>query len=151
MEIKNLFHEEIYNDTVKRINRLRPGSERKWGIMSVDQMMAHLVKVVGVPLSEKPLPRILLGRLVGWAVKSRLYNETPFRQGLPTSPSFKITDQRDFELEKKRLLENIAQFYEAGPEYAARHPHPMFGRLTGEQWGKATWKHVDHHLRQFGN
>jgi hypothetical protein len=28
--------------------------------------------------------------------------------------------------------------------------HPMFGKMTADQWGRSMWKHLDHHLRQFG-
>ncbi|NND11366.1 MAG: DUF1569 domain-containing protein, partial [Flavobacteriaceae bacterium] len=29
-------------------------------------------------------------------------------------------------------------------------PHPSFGYYTKDQWGKTQYKHLDHHLRQFG-
>ncbi len=28
--------------------------------------------------------------------------------------------------------------------------HPLFGPLSGEEWGALSWKHLDYHLRQFG-
>ena len=54
---------------------------------------------------------------------------------------------KDFEKEKKQLLDNINRFNEAN---MINEKHPVFGRLTKEQWSKATWKHLDHHLKQFG-
>jgi hypothetical protein len=27
---------------------------------------------------------------------------------------------------------------------------PLFGPLTGREWGALAYKHADHHLRQFG-
>ncbi|MDZ4803510.1 MAG: DUF1569 domain-containing protein [Candidatus Eisenbacteria bacterium] len=29
-------------------------------------------------------------------------------------------------------------------------PNPIFGNLSVDEWGKLSWKHLDHHLRQFG-
>ena len=75
----------------------------------------------------------------------------PWKQNLPTAPDFVIKDQRDFSTEKLRLLNMMEEFHEAGPEGIGRYPHPMFGNFTKDQWGKAMYKHVDHHLQQFGN
>jgi Protein of unknown function (DUF1569). len=32
----------------------------------------------------------------------------------------------------------------------ARRPHYLFGPLTEAQWARWGWRHMDHHLRQFG-
>ena len=58
-----------------------------------------------------------------------------------------MTDPKDFEKEKQILLEMIMNFKE---ENIVDTPHPFFGKLTKEQWSKGTWKHLDHHLQQFG-
>lgn len=150
IEIKNLFDKDTFDQVIQRINKLQPESQRQWGKMNVAQMLTHLTRVFKVPLSDKPIPRIFIGRLFGWAFKKQLYNEKPFKQGLPTAPSFKVTDEREFEKEKRMLLILIEKFHRNGPEKASRFAHPLFGRFSGEQWGKALWKHVDHHLRQFG-
>lgn len=149
MDIKNLFDTIAYNDIVNRLNNLQPESQRQWGKMSVAQMMAHCKEAFKVPLSEMPMPRMLLGRLVGGMIKYKLYNNTPWQQGLPTAPNFVIKNEREFEIEKNGLLELVTRFYTAGPQGAGKYPHPFFGTLTPEQWGKSMWKHLDHHLRQF--
>jgi hypothetical protein len=61
-----------------------------------------------------------------------------------------VKDERDFEEEKNRLQELINEFYSKGPDKAGLYPHPMFGKFTDTQWGQAMYKHLDHHLRQFG-
>ncbi len=147
--MKNLFNKETHTEVVKRINALTAQSQRQWGKMSVAQMLAHCKEAFKVPLSDKKMPRMFLGLLVGWMVKSKLYNESPWKQNLPTSPSFIIKDERDFEQEKQQLLELVNRFYEGGPENAGRFPHPMFGSFTKEQWGRSMYKHLDHHLKQF--
>jgi hypothetical protein len=149
MEIKNLFDEAAYRDIVQRIEQLTPANERVWGKMNISQMLAHCARIFGIPNSDKPVPRMFIGRLLGPMMRPLLYNEKPWKQGLPTAPYLKVVDQREFEKEKAALLERIRQFYELGPGKAGRFPHPFFGKMTPEQWGKSMWKHVDHHLRQF--
>ena len=150
MEVENLFETSVHQNIVERINLLTPASERQWGKMSVSQMLAHCKEAFKVPLSKKPIPRMFIGRLFGWLAKGKLHDEKPWGKNLPTAPNFIIKDERDFEKEKSELLELINQFYAEGPEAVGNFPHPFFGTLTKDQWGKSMWKHVDHHLKQFG-
>ena len=133
-----------------RLNKLTPSTERKWGKMNVAQMLAHCKEAFKVPLSEKPLPKLFPLSLIGPFFKKKLYDDDPWKQGLPTAPNFRIKDERNFETEKEGLLKLINQFYTKGPSGAGQYPHPVFGKFTPEQWGKSMWKHLDHHLRQFG-
>ena len=148
--MKNLFDKDTYTEITSRINSLSPQSQRQWGKMNVAQMLAHCKEAFKVPLSDKKMPRMLIGLLIGWAFKNKLYNEEPWKRNLPTAPNFIIKDERDFEKEKKELTELIDQFYNGGPEKVGRFPHPMFGTFTSGQCGKAMYKHIDHHLVQFG-
>lgn len=61
-----------------------------------------------------------------------------------------VSDPRDFEKEKARLVEIVNRFGEAGATSADGRTHSFFGRLKGEEWGVLMHKHLDHHLRQFG-
>ena len=148
--MQNLFDTNTYKEIVDRLNNLTPGSPAKWGKMDVAQMMAHCKEAFKVPLSEKPLPRIFIGRIFGPFIKSKLYNEDPWKQNLPTSPDFIIKGPRDFHTEKTNLLNLINKFYGAGPMGISKYPHPFFGKFTPEQWGQSMFKHIDHHLSQFG-
>jgi hypothetical protein len=148
--MKNLFDTAAYNEIVQRLNSLTPQSQRQWGKMDVAQMLAHVKEAFKVPLSNKPLPRMFMGYLFGWMMKSKLYNESPWRKGLPTAPNFIIKDQRNFETEKQQLVALVNQFHQSGPGKVGNFPHPFFGTFTREQWGKSMYKHLDHHLKQFG-
>jgi hypothetical protein len=110
-------------------------------------MLAHCQMPMGVGVGVHKLPRSFMGRILGGMVKPILYNEKPFKHSLPTDSSFIMTAPKDFEKEKQKLLEMIANFKE---ENIVDTPHPFFGKLTKEQWSKGTWKHLDHHLQQFG-
>jgi hypothetical protein len=148
--MKNLFDKGTYTEITSRMNMLTPGSERQWGKMDVAQMLAHCREAFKVPLADKKIPHSILGLLVGWMIKSKLYNDSPWKKNLPTSPNFIIKDKRDFEKEKQELSGLINQFYNGGPENVGLFPHPMFGRFTPEQWGQSMYKHLDHHFKQFG-
>jgi Protein of unknown function (DUF1569) len=148
--MKSLFDTETYEEISTRMQKLGPATQRQWGKMDVAQMLAHCKAAFSVPLSEKKMPRNILGLLVGWAVKKKLYNEDPWKRNLPTAPNFIIKDKREFEKEKQELMLLIDRFYTLGPGKVGLFPHPMFGSYTSEQWGKSMYKHLDHHLRQFG-
>jgi hypothetical protein len=148
--MQNLFETLVYQEVLTRMDNLSHHSIRNWGKMEVAQMLAHCKAAFAVPLSEKPMKRSILGLVIGWAVKHQLYNDKPWRHNLPTAPNFVIKDKRSFDIEKSALQELIHSFYNKGPEKAGLFPHPMFGSFTKEQWGCAMYKHLDHHLRQFG-
>ena len=148
--MKNLFDADAYNELLNRLNMLQPGSAPQWGKMDVAQMLAHCKVAFSVPLSEKKLPRLLLGRLVGWIIKSKLYDDDPWKKNLPTSPAFIMKGPKNFEAEKQELAEVLNQFHTAGPDSISKYPHPFFGKFTLSQWGMSMYKHLDHHLQQFG-
>ena len=148
--MKNLFDKEAYNETILRLNTLTPQTQRLWGKMDVAQMLAHCKEAFKVPMSDKKMPRMVMGLLIGWMIKPKLYNEDPWKKNLPTAPNFLIKDERNFETEKQELIGLINQFHNGTPATIGRFPHPMFGTFTIEQWGKSMYKHLDHHLQQFG-
>jgi Protein of unknown function (DUF1569) len=148
--MKNLFDEAVYEEITGRLNKLTAASQRQWGKMEVAQMLAHCKKAFKVPLSEKSPPKMYPFALIGWMMKGKLYNDIPWSKGLPTAPSFRITDPRNFEKEKAALSEIISRFHHSDPAAIAKIVHPIFGKFTGAQWGMAMYKHIDHHLVQFG-
>lgn len=148
--MESLFDVTTYNNTIERLNKLTPETVAKWGRMNVAQMLAHCVHAFKVPLSDKKMKRSVLGIMLAWAFKEKLYNDEHWKKSLPTSPDFRIEHECDFEKEKSAVLESVTKFYKAGPMGAGRFPHPFFGSFTPEQWGKSMFKHMDHHLRQFG-
>ena len=82
--------------------------------------------------------------------KSRVLSEKLIARNMPTDPSFVVGDDRDFEAERQRLLGLIASFAAGGPAGCTKHPHSFFGPLTPVEWAELNYKHLDHHLRQFG-
>ncbi len=148
--MKNLFEKETADEVVCRINQLQPSMHRQWGKMDVAQMMAHCSKALEMATGELNLPRIFIGRVLAPFVRPIFTNEKPFSKNNPTDKKLVISDCRDFAREQQQLKLKIQTFHEGGETKCTRHPHPFFGTLTPQQWARGMYKHLDHHLRQFG-
>jgi len=147
--------ENIYNqlhaaEILNRIENLSPNAKPQWGTMNVAQMLAHCSSFQDIAMGNSFPPRDWIGRLIGRFVKPIVYNDKPVPHNMSTIPTIRIADDRDFETEKERLKQKIITFQSNGPEKCSDYPHPFFGKLTPGQWGKGIYKHLDHHLRQFG-
>ena len=148
MEIKNLVNDAVKQEIVERISKLTASTQHQWGKMDVAQMLAHVQIPIGVAFGTNTVKGNWLMKLILPLFKKALYDDKPWKQGLPTDKTFIMTGQsKDFEEEKKQLLDKINRFSESN---MINEKHPVFGKLTKEQWSKATWKHIDHHLKQFG-
>ena len=148
--MKNLYQREAVDEVITRIDQLQPAAQRKWGKMDVAQMMAHCSGALNLAAGELVLPRMFVGRLIGGFFKPLYWNEKPFSPNSPTAPKLVISDACDFAREREQLKAKIHQFHQGGEAKCTRHPHPFFGDLTPMQWSTGMYKHLDHHLRQFG-
>ena len=148
MEIKNLFEPAVKEDIIDRINKLTPQTKPLWGKMNVSQMLAHVQMPIRIALGTHQPKGSFLLRLIGPLFKSKLWDENPYKQSLPTDPTFVMTGtEKDFEKEKAALIALVNNFNETS---IRSEKHPVFGKLNKHNWSKATWKHLDHHLKQFG-
>lgn len=148
--MNTIFNSSDYETIRKRIENLKPDAARQWGKMNSAQMLAHVSETVRMAIGEVKLKRNFLGYIIGPLVKKSYIGPNPFKTGSPTAGEFVIADSRDFEKEKTRLLGLVKRLHEGGEAKVTRNPHGFFGELTPEQWGITQWKHLDHHLRQFG-
>ncbi|MBL8753803.1 MAG: DUF1569 domain-containing protein [Planctomycetes bacterium] len=145
-----LFSSAGLDSLLGRLDALRPDSRRQWGKMDVAQMLAHCQQPLRVALGELALKRMLVGILFGRLAKKKLLAPAPWKPGMPTAPQFKITDAREFAKEKAALRALVERFGKGGPGALTKQPHPFFGPLTVAEWQALQWRHLDHHLRQFG-
>jgi len=147
--------ENIFNATDRaalqqRVDRLQPTSARQWGTMNAAQMLAHCASALEMACGDRPGKQVFLGKLLTPFIRSTVLGPKPLRRNSPTDPNLVIAEERDFDAERHRLSMLIDRFCQAGPDAAGRQIHSFFGRFSGEQWGRLTYKHLDHHLRQFG-
>jgi hypothetical protein len=149
--MKNLFDRTVADEVRTRLATLGPRSGRQWGKMTAAQAIAHCSAGLELASGDKMLPRAFPGYLIGRIIKRLvLADEAPMRRNSPTMKGLVIDDERDLTQEKERLRLLIDRFAVAGPSGCTTHPHSFFGRLTPEEWAILMYKHLDHHLRQFG-
>jgi hypothetical protein len=148
--MKTLFQQDAVDEVISRIDKLQPASLRQWGKMDVAQMMAHCSAGLDMASGRLNPPRIFIGRLLGPLLKSIYTNDKPFGKDSPTDKQLVVSDQRDFLREQEQLKLKVRQFQGGGEAKCTRHPHPFFGTLTPQAWSRGMYKHLDHHLRQFG-
>jgi uncharacterized protein DUF1569 len=148
--MKNLFQTDAVDEVIGRIDKLQPTTQHLWGKMEVAQMMAHCSLTLDTASGRLILPRLFIGRILGPFVRPMFTNDKPFSKNSPTDKHFVIADKRDFAQEKEQLETRVRQFHEGGEAKCTRHPHSFFGAITPQEWATGMYKHLDHHLRQFG-
>lgn len=152
--MKNLFDPIQVDEIKQRILRLYPESERQWGNMTLSQTLAHCTSGMEMAMGiinpkRASFPANILGRLIKPLVFG---DDKPMRRNSPSSPELFPADltQCDFEGERAQLIAAVDSFATKGAACCSQHPHPFFGPLKPQQWAILMYKHVDHHLRQFG-
>lgn len=149
--MKSLFQKSDNQEMIDRINKLTPSTPNLWGKMNVSQMLRHCQRPLEVAFGEMKLKKTFIGMLFGGIAKKKLTGSwEPFQKNLPTDKNFIVADIYDFDREKQTLIELVKRFADNGPAAITNEPHPFFGKLTTNEWDILQWKHLDHHLRQFG-
>ncbi len=146
--MKSLFDTEAHKEILDRIENLNENTSSNWGKMSVDQMAWHCQGPFNIMLENNDY-----GMKPSWLAKvifkKSLYNDKPWRKGLPTAKFLKTNETKNFNDEKARLVDLINETY-SHRDKKEWNPHPAFGYFTNDQWGQMQYKHLDHHLNQFG-
>ncbi len=148
--MKSILNLAEYKEIRSRLENLKIDSEKQWGKMDVAQMLAHcniLIEKATGKIPFKDESNFISKTLIRWVVLHKV-KKGDFGKNAPTAPSLVIADEKDFNKEKQRLLENVEEFYTKGNQ-AELGRHPAFGSFTNEQWGSSQYVHLDHHLKQF--
>ena len=148
--MSSLFVHADREEILGRLEKFQRDAARQWGKMSSSQALAHCSVALEAATGDKPRKQALIGKIFAPFVRKGLLGDRPMPRNSPTDPAFVVTDERDFAAERERLTALIDRFCELGPSNAGAQTHSFFGRLTGEEWGRVMYKHIDHHLRQFG-
>lgn len=146
--MKSLFTDDGFQEITSRLDKLNENAERKWGKMTSGQMAHHCQTPLNIILEKKDY-NLKPNWLVNLLFKKSMYSDKPWRKNIPTPPAFKEIKARDFTKEKAALQALLTEF-NTQRSRENWEPHPSFGALTKEQWGKMQYKHLNHHLTQFG-
>ena len=148
--MKSLFDPVVYEEIVRRVESIQPGSERQWGKMSVAQMLEHTARALEMAAGKTPRKQAFLGKMIGWIFWKDFVGEKPFPRNGPTGPDFIVEGEPDFRLTREKVKTLLAELHALGEKGCEGNIHGFFGRMTGAEWGVTQYKHMDHHLRQFG-
>ncbi len=149
MEKKSLFSSEVYQDCLNRIEKLTSETQPQWGSMTAAQMLAHCAEIQEVSNGKELKNTPFIAKLFRGMIRKMVINDRPYPKNTKTHPQYLQTKACDFANEKKRLLDALAKFVD-GKEKSEATEHPLFGKMTAEEKGWGMYKHMDHHLTQFG-
>lgn len=146
----SLFEPTSAVQIITRLEKINPAHPPQWGKMNAAQMMAHCQAPFQVFFGEMKMKRGLIGYLFGGMAKKRLLQgNKPWSKNMPTAKAFLVADQREFIKEKMKLVEWIRRFSTEGATVTSS-THPFFGQLSSQEWAVLAYRHLDHHLQQFG-
>jgi hypothetical protein len=133
----------------QRIGSVTNASVPRWGRMDVKAMLTHLRQSALMALGELPVAGKNKRVFQVFPIKHLILHVVPFPKGAPTAPELLVPDAASVDAIRSELV-SLVERIGAGPREGFGPVHPLFGRLSFREWGVATYKHTDHHLRQFG-
>jgi len=146
--MKSIWNPTDQRSLQDRVRRLTPGHTARWGRFTAPQVVAHLcdslrmasndlpVRSKRLPIRYPPLKQLIIYLL-------------PFPKSAPTAPELLVRTPGDFAKDCAELNGRLDDVVRRGPAGLARE-HPAFGTMNGRRWGVLIYRHMDHHLRQFG-
>jgi hypothetical protein len=151
MALPDIFTKEVSEEVISRIQKLTPETPAQWGKMNVSQMLAHCNVTYEYIYDDKyKKPKGITKIILKLLVKPLVVNEKPYKQSNPTAPDFRIVDERDFLLERERLMGFIRRVQCDGAAHFDGKESHSFGKLSKNEWNNMFYKHLNHHLTQFG-
>ena len=149
--MKDIFDKTVSEEIINRINLLDSNSEQKWGKMSVDQMLAHCNVTYQLVYDNKlPKAKGFKKWMLKTFIKNIVVSEKPYKKNSRTAPEFLVINEKDFKKEKDLLISYIIKTQELGSNYFDNKESHSFGKLSETEWNNMFYKHLDHHLNQFG-
>lgn len=149
--MKDIFDKEVASEVIDRINKLTPETQPVWGKMDVAQMLAHCNVTYEMVFTDKhKAPNAIMKLMLKAFLKGIVVGPKPYKKNSQTAPAFLITDKRVFDAEKQRLIDHINKVQTMGKSQFEGKESLSFGKLTAAEWNGMFYKHLDHHLGQFG-
>ncbi len=148
--IKNIFEKQVVEEILARLEKLKPSTPQLWGKMNASQMLAHLNVTYEMTYENThKKPNFLLRFVLINFVKKKIIDDSVYSKNGPTSPAFIINSEKNFDVEKARLIAYLNKTQELGSTFFENKENLNFGVLTSEGWNNMFYKHIDHHFSQF--
>jgi hypothetical protein len=146
--MKTIWDPACREELLARFEKLTPDGRPAWGSMNAAQMLAHLADPMKAAMGSKPVA-VKPSAFSNPIVRTLIIYCLPWPKGAPTAPEFVHAHEEHFGQNLIGLRKTLDEFV-AGRDGAPRKPHPAFGQLSRKAWGRLVYRHLDHHLRQFG-
>ena len=152
---KNIFDRAVSEELIERIERITPATPPQWGKMNAAQMLAHCSKpydtLYDAEYQKRYEPHTGFMRfLLNLLVKPLVVGPKPYKPNTNTAPSYMVKDERELATERAKLIGYLNKVQALGRSEFEGKLSYSFGPLTADQWNTLFYKHLDHHLRQFG-
>lgn len=151
--MKNINRDRDFQELQARWQKLSPGSTARWGKMNAAQVIVHCTDPLREAMGLRPTRDLSTFFFRSIGKYFALYGPEWPKGKFPTSPDYdqekKGTPLTTFENDRDLLLKLMSNM-KSQPEWFKFQKHPAFGYLTRKEWGILTYRHMDHHLRQFG-
>jgi hypothetical protein len=156
--MSNLLNAGARDELRRRVAALRPDTPARWGKFDAPRMLAHAIQSLdmmtgALQVAPKPVPWVFRHA----PLKHLLIYILPLPKGLPTAPELLARPSAAADGVSARSWEEECRAFDAALDRIANISardawpvHPVFGPLSGPQWGTQQYRHLDHHFRQFG-
>lgn len=150
--MRSILHASDLQELQRRLASLTPHADRRWGRMTAHQAVCHLSDWFRAILGDRPIPAkepsagLKVLRFIAFTTP------LPWLRGFPTSP---MTDQEKLGTPPAEFAADVAALQALMLRFVATRgeglpPHNRWGRMSAAMWGRYGYRHVNHHLRQFG-
>ena len=147
--MKSMWDTAAQREVHDRLTTLSADRRAHWGKMSAQQMVCHLSESLKMALGElKVAPKKLPIRYP--PLKQLIIYVAPFPKNAPTAPELVITTTANAWTRDVENLQALMDRFAARGNEGPWADHPAFGRLSSRAWGVLVYRHMDHHLKQFG-
>lgn len=151
MVMKDIYSSTVSGELKKRVLQLNKNTAPHWGKMNAAQMLAHLNLMFKISLEDNPKrPPAFVRFIMQLIVKPIVINEKPYKKNSGTAPEMKVIGGVNFEAEQDKLISYLFEVSKKRRIYFENRVHPVFGKLTTEEWSRLFYKHINHHFEQFG-
>lgn len=145
--MKSIWDASARENIEQRLARLKPDTPPRWGKFTAPQMVCHLSEAVRMAIGDLPVkPRKTPFK--HFPLKQIIIYVVPLPRSAPTAPELLAGAPQEWNGEVQRFRDLLRKF--AGDSHHRFSDHPAFGKLSRRGWGVLGYKHIDHHLRQFG-
>lgn len=146
--MKTILNSENNQELLTKIKNLKVDSKPLWGKMNATQMLGHLTNAYEMAMGILPVKdksNFLTRTIAKFLIVNS--NILMMPKNVKTAKEL-VTFSSDIEFEKE-----LEKFYKLNQEIIKHQnfaSHPIFGKMNKEEWGRLAYKHITHHLNQFG-